>query len=79
MQDMVSRYGKQVMVCETGWPVNDPNTAKTFLNDLIAKTKSVSGSLGVFYWEPEAYSNWQGYGLGAFGSNGQPTVALDAF
>jgi arabinogalactan endo-1,4-beta-galactosidase len=79
LQDMVSRYGKQVMICEAGWPVNDPSTAKSFLSDIIAKTKSVSGGLGVFYWEPEAYNNWQGYGLGAFGSNGRPTAAMDAF
>ena len=79
MKDMVTRYGKQVMICEAGMPENDPTTAKAFLTDLIAKTRSVSGGLGVFYWEPEAYNNWQGYGLGAFGSNGEPTAAMDAF
>ncbi len=79
MKDMVSRYGKQVMICEAGFPVNDPTTAKAFLTDLITKTKSVSGGLGVFYWEPECYNSWQGYGSGAFGSNGEPTAAMDAF
>ena len=49
--------------------------------DLIAKVKSVAGGngLGVFYWEPESYGNWQAYTLGAFGSNGAPTVAMNAF
>ena len=79
MQDMVSRYGKQVMICEAGMPVNDPTDCENFLKDLIAKTKSVSGGLGVFYWEPECYNNWQGYGMGAFGSNGEPTAAMNAF
>ena len=79
MKDMVARYGKQVMICEAGMPENDPTTAEAFLKDLIAKTKTVSGGLGVFYWEPEAYNNWQGYGLGAFGSNGEPTAAMNAF
>ena len=79
MNDMVSRYGKQVMICEAGFPVNDPTDAEAFLKDLIAKTKSVSGGLGVFYWEPECYNNWQGYGSGAFGSNGEPTAAMNAF
>ena len=79
MNDMVSRYGKQVMICEAGFDVNDPTNAKAFLTDLIAKTKSVSGGLGVFYWEPECYNSWQGYTMGAFGSNGRPTAALDAF
>ncbi|TDW97215.1 glycoside hydrolase family 53 protein [Dinghuibacter silviterrae] len=79
MQDMVSRYGKQVMICEVGMEEDQPTITEAFLKDIIAKTKSVSGGLGVFYWEPECYNNWQGYGLGAFGSNGEPTAALSAF
>jgi arabinogalactan endo-1,4-beta-galactosidase len=79
MQTMVSRYGKQVMICEVGFAENDPTDAEAFLKDIIAKTQSVSGGLGVFYWEPECYDNWQGYGSGAFGSNGEPTAALNAF
>jgi arabinogalactan endo-1,4-beta-galactosidase len=80
MTDMVSRYNKQVMVCEVGMPETAMDTCKSFLQDIISKTKSVSGNngLGVFYWEPESY-NWQGYGLGAFDNTGKPTVALNAF
>lgn len=77
MSDMMARYGKQVMVCEVGMEADQPVVTQAFLKDIIAKTKSVHG-LGVFYWEPEAY-NWQSYGLGAFGTNGEPTVAMDAF
>jgi arabinogalactan endo-1,4-beta-galactosidase len=70
MNDMVSRYGKEVMVVEVGmsW-------------DQAAKTKSVSNNkgLGVLYWEPEAYNNWQSYTLGAFDNSGKPTSALNAF
>ena len=81
MNDMVSRYGKEVMICETGMSWDSPVVAKSFLADLILKTKSVASNkgLGVFYWEPEAYGNWQGYKLGAFDDAGRPTVALDAF
>ncbi|HEX2855120.1 MAG TPA: glycosyl hydrolase 53 family protein [Opitutaceae bacterium] len=81
MNDMVSRYGKDVMVVEVGMDVSAASTSKSFLTDIIAKTKSVSGGrgLGVLYWEPQAYNSWQGYNLGAFGSNGRPTIALDAF
>lgn len=80
MNDMIARYGKQVMICEVGMPANDPATCLSFLTDLINKTKSVANNngLGVFYWEPEAY-NWQGYGLGAFDNTGRPTIALNAF
>jgi arabinogalactan endo-1,4-beta-galactosidase len=81
MNTMVSRYGKQVMICEAGMSESAASTSESFLKDLIAKVKSVSGGngLGVFYWEPEAYNNWQGYGEGAFDPTGKPTVAMNAF
>jgi arabinogalactan endo-1,4-beta-galactosidase len=81
MNDMVSRYGKQVIISEAGMSESAATTCKSFLSDLITKVKSVSGGngLGVFYWEPEAYNNWQGYTNGAFDPTGKPTVALTAF
>lgn len=81
MKDMVARYGSSIMICEAGMDVTAAATCKSFLTDLINKNRSLpSGKgLGVFYWEPQCYNNWQGYGKGAFGSNGRPTVALDAF
>lgn len=81
MNDMVSRYGKEVMIVEAGMPANDPATCKSFLSDLISKVASVANAkgLGVLYWEPQAYNNWKGYGLGAFDTSGKPTIALDAF
>lgn len=81
MNDMATRYNKPVMICEVGMPVTDAAACQSFIADLITKTKSVSGNngLGVFYWEPEAYNNWQGYGLGAFDNTGRPTIAMNAF
>ncbi len=81
MNDMVARYGKEVMISEVGMDVSAPATAKAFLTDIISKTKSVTGGkgLGVFYWEPECYGTWYSYTKGAFDSTGKPTIALDAF
>jgi arabinogalactan endo-1,4-beta-galactosidase len=81
MNDMTARYNKPVMICEVGMPWTDSVACKSFLTDLIAKTRSVSSNkgLGVFYWEPECYNNWQSYSLGAFDNSGKPTMALDAF
>ncbi len=78
--DMISRYGKQVMICEVGMDVTAPAICQSFLTDLINKVKSIpnNNGLGVFYWEPECY-NWQGYTLGAFDNTGKPTIALNAF
>lgn len=81
MNDMVTRYNKDVMVVEVGMSWDQASVCESFLSDLIAKTKSVTNGrgLGVFYWEPECYNNWQGYTMGAFDNSGKPTVALNAF
>jgi arabinogalactan endo-1,4-beta-galactosidase len=81
MKDMVSRYGKKVVVSEVGFAMSQSDTAYQLLKLLVSNTKSVSGNsgLGVFYWEPEAYYGWQGYQLSAFDDAGKPTKALKAF
>lgn len=81
MNDMVARYDKEIMVCEVGMPWTDATACNSFISDLITKTVSVTGGkgIGVMYWEPEGYNNWQGYTLGAFDNSGKPTVALNAF
>ncbi len=46
MNDMVSRYGKEVMIVECGMSWDTPDICKSFLIDLIAKTKQVTGNKG---------------------------------
>ncbi|MFZ1305046.1 MAG: glycosyl hydrolase 53 family protein [Ferruginibacter sp.] len=81
MNDMVARYGSEIMVCEVGMSWDQAASCNSFLTDLLVKVKAVSNNkgLGVFYWEPQAYSSWQGYTLGAFDNTGKPTIALNAF
>jgi len=81
MNDMVTRYHKPVMIVEVGMAVDQAAACNAFITGLIHKVRAVSGGngLGVFYWEPECYNNWQGYGLGAFDNSGKPTVAMNAF
>lgn len=81
MNDMIARYGKEVIIVEVGMSWDQPAASKAFLQDLIAKSKSIPGekALGVLYWEPQAYGNWKGYTLGAFDNGGKPTDALSAF
>lgn len=54
MNDMVARYGSEVMLSEVGMDVSATTTSKSFLTDIIAKNKAVLGGkgIGVFYWEP---------------------------
>ena len=77
LNDMRSRYGKGVMIVETGMAFDQATASKAFLQDLITRSRN-AGGLGVLYWEPQAY-NWQGYNKGAWNTNGRPTSALDAF
>lgn len=81
MNDMITRFNKEVMVVEVGMPWDSAPECKLFLTDLIAKVKSISNNkgLGVLYWEPQTYGGWNGYSLGAFDKNGKPTIAMDAF
>ncbi|MFL0959186.1 glycoside hydrolase family 53 protein [Vibrio parahaemolyticus] len=80
LNDMVERYGTEVMITEIGVPWDEPQ-AKTIVADMIQKVRNVNQDkgIGIFYWEPQAYS-WQGYTLGAWDpKTRQPTQALDAF
>ncbi len=79
MNDMISRYGKEVAICEVGMPQDDPQNAKACLSELLTQCKAIKECLGVFYWEPECYGGWNNYNLGAFSDDGRPTAALDPF
>ena len=83
LNDMVSRYGKEVMVVETGGLDTNPQNTKDMLTAVINKVLAVPNNAGsgVIYWEPEASRNWGQYQLSAWGrgTKPQPTIALDAF
>ncbi|MEO5912554.1 MAG: glycosyl hydrolase 53 family protein [Pelobium sp.] len=81
LKDMVSRYGKDVMVVETGGVDNNAQNTYDMLVAVQKKVKSVPNAkgLGVIYWEPEGARSWSRYGLSAWGNDGKPTKALDAF
>ena len=81
LNDMASRYGKEVMVVEVGGEDNKVQNTYDMLVAVQKKVKAVPGGkgLGVVYWEPEGARSWSHYGLSAWGSDGKPTQALDAF
>jgi len=81
MLDVSSVYNKEVMVVEVGGEdVKGQNTYDMLLA-VQKKVKAVPDGkgLGVFYWEPEGARSWSHYGLSAWGDDGKPTKALDAF
>ncbi len=81
MNDMIARYNKEVMLVEVGMGYIYENECKAFIADLTTKTKAIPNEkgLGVLYWEPQCYNNWQGYSKGAFTTLGKPSAALLAF
>lgn len=81
LNDMASRYKKEVMVVEAG---GEDTLVQNTYDMLVAVQQRVSSvpdgkGLGVIYWEPEGARSWSNYALSAWGSNGKPTHAIDAF
>ena len=80
LNDMASRYQKEVMVVEVGVDEQVQNT-KELLAATIKAVRAVPDhkGLGVLYWEPQGAKSWSGYGLSAWQPDGKPSPALDAF
>lgn len=81
LNDMTTRYGKEVMVVETGGAYNQVQNTYDMLVAVIRKVDAVPSQmgLGVIYWEPEGEKTWSGYSLSCWSAGGKPTHALDAF
>lgn len=81
LNDMAARYGKEVMVVEVGGEDNQPQNTYDMLVAVQRKVKAVPDGkgLGVIYWEPQGARSWSKYALSAWGDDGRPTKAMDAF
>ena len=81
MNDMVSRYNKEVMVVEVGGEYDKVQNTYDMLVATIKAVKAVPNNkgLGVIYWEPQGEKSWSQYSLSAWQSDGKPSPALDAF
>jgi len=81
LNDMVTRYNKEVMVVEVGGDYNLVQNTKDMLTATINAVRNVPNQkgLGVIYWEPEGEKTWSGYQLNCWQTNGKPSTALDAF
>lgn len=81
MNNLAARYGKEVMVVEVGGEDNKPQNTYDMLVAVQQKVKAVPNGMGkgVIYWEPQGARSWSHYALSAWGDDGKPTKALDAF
>ena len=78
LNDMVKRYGKEVMVVEIGGEDNKVENTRQLLAIAIKAVKNVPNNkgLGVLYWEPEGARSWSQYNLSAWQADGKPSPAL---
>src|SRR3954469_16832644 len=67
MQTIQSSYGSPVLQVEYGGPLTKPAQVRDSLRAFITGLKGFGG-LGTFYWEPEVYAPFTGYGSGAWDS-----------
>jgi arabinogalactan endo-1,4-beta-galactosidase len=81
LNDMAARYGKEVMVVEVGGVDTEPQNTYDMLLAVQRKVAAVPGGkgLGVIYWEPQGARSWSHYELSAWGADGRPTKAMEAF
>jgi arabinogalactan endo-1,4-beta-galactosidase len=75
----VSRtYGKPFMQVEVGGPSSNPAGTETTVQNYLSALVS-NGGQGCLYWEPEVYSPFTSYAMGAWNTNREPTVIMNAF
>jgi arabinogalactan endo-1,4-beta-galactosidase len=81
LKDLVSRYGKEVMIVEVGGEADKVKNTYDLLTAVIQAVKEVPDNkgLGVLYWEPQGATSWSHYTLNAWQADGKPSPALDAF
>lgn len=75
IKTLAKKYGKPVMITETGYESARPNEGYRFMRKLIDNASAIDECKGVFYWEPTLEGH---YPLGAF-TDHKPTKILDAF
>ena len=88
MKALNRKFGKPVMLCETGMPVSEPEIAEAAIRYILDEAVKTDVCHGVFYWEPQtdgvwkpsSYKDlgWNAYDMGAF-SKGRATAALNPF
>ena len=76
VRTLKERYGKPVLIVETGYYNDRPVEANQWLCNFVQQLME-AGAAGLYYWEPELADD---YDLGAWNPRTRkPSIALDAF
>ena len=79
MKSISDAYGKPYMQVEFGGPVSKVGSTESALEAYLTALKS-NGGQGLLYWEPEVYSPFTTYTMGAWNSsNREPTAIMNGF
>ena len=79
MKSVSNTYGKPYMQVEFGGPVSNPSGTETTLENYLTALRN-NGGQGLWYWEPEVYSPFTSYSMGAWNSsNREPTAIMNGF
>jgi arabinogalactan endo-1,4-beta-galactosidase len=79
MKSISSAYGKPYLQVEFGGQVSKVSSTESALESYLTALKN-DGGQGLFYWEPEVYSPFTGYSMGAWNSsNREPTAIMNGF
>ena len=79
MKSISGTYGKPFMQVEFGGQVSNVSGTESALKAYLTALKS-NGGQGLFYWEPETYSQFSGYTMGAWDqSTREPTAIMNGF
>jgi arabinogalactan endo-1,4-beta-galactosidase len=79
MKSVSNAHGKPYMQVEFGGAVSSPSSTEAALKAYLTALKS-NGGQGLLYWEPEGYSPFTSYAMGAWNSSTrEPTSAMSGF
>ncbi|KAL3091239.1 hypothetical protein niasHT_026498 [Heterodera trifolii] len=78
MKQMISKFGKEVVVAEIGMKWSDADASEAMLADMFTRVKEMGNNgIGVFYWEPNLTPDH--YEMGAMDSLGKFTKAITSY
>ncbi|KAL3093837.1 hypothetical protein niasHS_004207 [Heterodera schachtii] len=78
MKQMISKFGKKVVVAEIGMKWSDADASEAMLADMFTRVKAMGNNgIGVFYWEPNLTPDH--YEMGAMDSSGKFTKSITSY
>ncbi|KAL3114036.1 hypothetical protein niasHT_014939 [Heterodera trifolii] len=78
MKQMISKFGKKVVVAEIGMKWSDADASEAMLADMFTRVNAMGNNgIGVFYWEPNLTPDH--YEMGAMDILGKFTKAITSY